>query len=570
MEWILPKDQEGDIFEYILKSRNIVDREKFFNPKTEHLHDPFLLHDIQKAVQAISEAILKGKKIFIHGDFDVDGVTATAILWQYLYRELKADVTPYIPNRFNEGYGLTAESITKLISMGAELIITVDCGVKDIELVHKYKDKVDFIITDHHTIRSSNLQNSNSKINVGKVVEEFLISADALAVVHPKLSGYPFSEICGAMVSWKLVSALNIFLKKKKDIYSYLDLAAIGTVCDIMPLIDENRAVVKLGIEKLRQTENVGLRALVDVCGVDIKNVGTYEIGFLLGPRLNAAGRLENAMTALKLLCTESEKNAFELANRLTQINLQRQKLTEEYLSLAEEQITKNGVQPINFIYGEEWPEGIVGLIAGRLTEKYNRPTLVGSKNGNVIKGSARSIGQIDITHILNDSSKYLLRFGGHSAAAGFSLQYEFMHDFIKEITYYVSSRFGDLNFTKQLSIDAVINYEFYNHEFATKLFSLNPFGLHNEKPVLAFLNLRLIGKKIIGKDQNHIKLTFKNSENKFVNAIGFGKKDKFESTINSLGSTTLLDIAGSLHLNEWNNETYLDFHVTDLRKSPL
>lgn len=300
MNWILPERKNTSIVEALFESRGIKDKELFFNPTTDHLHDPFLLHGMDEAVKVIDDAIKKKKKIFIHGDFDVDGITATSILWQFLYKEMKADALPYIPNRFTDGYGLSENSVQEMIKQGAELIITVDCGVKDLDIIHKYSDKAKFIITDHHIIRKdADEENEN-----GKVVGDYLISKDALAVVHPQLSSnYPFKEICGAGVSWKVACALNEKLDVGVDMLKYIDLAALGTVCDVMPLVDENRAIVSLGLKQLAKTEHIGLKELMRVAQINTAP-DSYHLGFVIGTRLNASGRLETAMDGVRLLTT--------------------------------------------------------------------------------------------------------------------------------------------------------------------------------------------------------------------------------------------------------------------------
>lgn len=406
MKWILPKKTDSDVFEQLLNSRTIQDKEKYFNPSLKHLYDPFLMSGMNAAVSTISKALKDKRKIFIHGDFDVDGISATSILWQFLYRDLNADVIPYVPNRFTEGYGLSDESIKAIIEQGGDLIITVDCGVKDIELVSKYSNKISFIITDHHTIRE---YDSNNLVENSKKIGNLIVSSKAKAVVHPQLGDYPFTEICGATVAWKLCSALNISLNTGIDIYKYLDLTCLGTICDVMPLIDENRIIVKYGLDRLRKTQNIGLKTMIEYLKLEPQSIDTYHIGFMIGPRLNASGRMQSAMDAVRLLTTQDNKFALEIVKKLDGLNTERQTLTQKYFELAEEQLKDNLDKKLLFVYGEEWPEGILGLIAGKLTEKYCRPAIAASINGEKVKGSARSIEEFHIANNLKSISSNCL-----------------------------------------------------------------------------------------------------------------------------------------------------------------
>src|SRR5260221_902803 len=396
MKWILPEQNEK-LIPWLLKSRGITNLQTFANTNVDDLYDPLLIYGAEEAAKVIYDFAKTKKKIFIHGDFDVDGITATSIMWQFLYRDLKANALPYIPSRFNEGYGLSEESITNIIDAGGELIITVDCGVKDVELIKKYSDKIKFVITDHHTVLDY-LPGAEGTKQVG----DFMVSSSALAVVHPRLGDYPFKEICGAVVSWKVCSAINNVFDLKVDVNKYLDLAAIGTICDIMPLVDENRIIVKEGLKKLATTQNLGLRVIMDGLKLDRNKIDTYHIGFLIGPRLNASGRLDTALDAVRLLTTTDRSYAQSLFLKLNDLNTKRQALTQEHLTLAEKQIAEQLENKILFVYGEDWPEGIVGLIAGKLTEKYNRPVIAGSIHDNIFKASARSIENFHIAEQLS------------------------------------------------------------------------------------------------------------------------------------------------------------------------
>ncbi len=563
MKWLLP-EQNKPLLEWIYESRNITDIDKFSNPKFEDLNDPFLMHGMKDAVKAIKEFIDSKKKIFIHGDFDVDGITATSLLWQFLYREAKANVIPYIPNRFNEGYGLSEESINAIIEQGGDLIITVDCGVKDIELIKKYSDKIKFIITDHHTILS--YDKDNSSLEGAKQVGEYIVSSSALAVIHPKLENYPFHELCGCSVAWKLCSALNEHLGLNLDMSRYLDLAALGTVCDVMPLIDENRIIVKLGLEQMKKTENLGLRTMFDALKVDKQQLDTYHLGFVIGPRLNASGRLESAMDAVRLLTTNNVAFAKQLVEKLNNLNQNRQALTLEYLEHAESQVKTQVDNKFYFIYGEDWPEGIIGLIAGKLTEKYHRPVIVGSLNKeNRIKASARSIEAFPIAKNLSTISSDLLAHGGHALAAGLSLDKANLDKVISQLSTLANEQITDADLEKVLRVDGILNCEDVNVGLYKSILNLSPFGMANHKPVLAMMDLDLKRYNTIGKENNHVKFYISNG-NSDIECVAFNSNDKFLEILRSYSTSQKLDVAGTLDLNSWNGEDKVTLNVKDIR----
>lgn len=565
MKWLFPNQDTEDVVEWLLRSRNL-SKENFLDYTTT-LHDPFLIYDMQKAVKAISNAIENKKKIFIHGDFDVDGISATTIMWDFLFRKLNADVKPYIPSRFDEGYGLSRESLDAIIAQGGEFVITVDCGVKDIDLVNEYKDKLEFVITDHHTIKSFS---SNENLPGSKKVGDYCISKDALAVVHPKLSGeYPFTEICGAVVSWKVCTALNEYLKAGFDMLEYIDLASLGTVCDIMPLIDENRTIVKLGLKRLKETSNVGLQELIKIAGINQDDLNEYHIGFAIGPRLNASGRLGHAMDAVRLLSTNSRESAKKLAEKLNQLNLQRQDLTKQYVELAEKKIAElDPNQKIYFIVGEDWPEGILGLIAGRLTEKYLRPVLVGSKSNGFIKGSARSIADYNIVEALRFADKYLSRHGGHAQAAGFGLDENSELDLYSALLSHANENITTSDFEKNMAIDAIANIENLDFELVELLHKFAPFGQGNLRPVLALKNIAPGYINIIGREKNHVKFVASSSQ-RFMEFIAFNSVERLKSDFGfNLNSSTLpnVDVAGFPEIDRWNGNKKIVFKVKDIR----
>lgn len=561
MKWIWPKNQSEDIREHILKTRNISNPEEFFNPGPKSFTDPALLYGATNAAKIIIEAIKAKKKIFIHGDFDVDGITSTTILWSFLYKDLNANVTPFIPNRFTEGYGLSAETISKIIEQGGELIITVDCGVKDIALVEKYKDKIDFIITDHHTITPWIGQEENSG---AKKIGNYAVSRFAKAVVHPKLNQKIYNEICAANVAWKLCLVINELIGTGIDLNKYLEFVAMGTVCDIMPLINENRAIVIEGVKRLRESENPGIKALCNVAQINQKAITSYHIGYVLGPRLNASGRLGSAMDAVRLFCTDSKENANTVAVKLNKLNLERQALTQKYLELAEQEVAKETTKKILFIVGDEWPEGILGLIAGRLCEKYGIPVIVGSNKNGIIKASARSIAGFHISEVLKSFSSDLKAYGGHSQAAGLTLLYPNFAGFLEKISAFANKNISSKMLEKKIVIDAATEIGDINNDLFSFIKGFEPFGGGNNKIIFGMRSLKVKSSRLIGRAKEHVKIILTKSEKEFAEGVFFNGAP----SIKLLETATLLDAAFYLDENEYLRKKSLFLNIADIKPS--
>ncbi len=550
--------KKDELIEFILNERGIGDTETFLNPSLDHIHDPFLIHGMKEVAESIIDAVEKKKKIVIHGDFDVDGVTGTSIMFDFLYREMGAEVTPIIPNRFTDGYGISEETLKRAKKQNAEVVITVDCGIKDVEIVEKYKNKFDFIITDHHSLLSSTEYPEEKHI---KVIGDHAVAKGARAVTHPGLGGsYPFRDICGAVVSWKVCMAVNELAGLNVNMYKYLGLAMMGTVCDIMPLRDENRAIVKFGLEKIRGTENPGLKALMDVSGINPKDLQSYQIGYVLGPRLNAAGRIDHALDAVRLLTTNSPKTAGTIARKLDDLNKERQDLTQEYSDKADEIVKAEGNKKVYFIVGEDWPEGIIGLIAGKLTQKHNRPVLVASKTGKHLKGSARSIPTFNIANAFKALDKHLIRHGGHAGAAGFQLDYSTLFDFKEDLENHVNENLTDQDLEKLLFIDSKVHINDIDFNVLEELFKLEPFGQNNPDPVFAFMDLFPNRVERFGSDSQHIKAYV--PERPDIEFIGFNNADRYYPL---LSSGSKIHIAGFPGINEWNGRKRLQIKISDV-----
>ncbi len=525
------------------------------------LVDSSKIYGMEKAVRVIEERIKKGGKIIIHGDFDVDGVCATTILFDYLYYKRGADVFPIIPNRIDEGYGLSEKTIQKAIDLGGKLIITVDCGIKDTELVEKYKKQIDFIITDHHQFKTD----VNGKILLPK----------AKAVVHsahPK-SKYP-TMISGGATAWQLVRELDknrtVILRQtqddnlqsKIDVNEYLDLVAISTVCDIIPLTSENRKLVQKGLKAFAITNRPGLKKLIEVTSIDLNKIDTYHFGFVIGPRLNAPGRvLGDAMDSVRLLVTKKTEQASELALKLHNLNLRRQEITKEYLELAEKQVDSKKKAIV--IIGEGWPEGILGLIAGKLAEKHFKPTFIASigEKDNITGSSRSPLDNFILVDALEAAKEHLIRFGGHKQAAGFASNKAIFTGFDVKVLKYINSITEDNDFIKKINIDLKIeDFSYLDIDDIGELRLLEPYGNSNQKPIFLFPNVRICNTKLFGKEANHIMIEFE-KDGKILTGKIFNFDPNMKPDLDSIK-----DIVGCIGINEWNGRKSIEVEIKHIQ----
>jgi single-stranded-DNA-specific exonuclease len=548
----------GDIMAQLLYNRGLESLEdvaNYIDLSVANLHDHNKLSGIDNAVIRIREALEKDQKIYIYGDYDVDGVTATSLLWDFLYRKLDINTLPYIPSRFEEGYGLGKKGLDHILKEGADLIISVDCGIRDIELVKEYSDKgLDFIITDHHSLVQDEEGN-------------YITSEDAVAVIHPKhpKSEYPFQEICGAAVAWKFVLALHDAFKDEIeddfDPFEYIDLVSIATITDIMPLQDENRIIVSEGLKSIKQTKNTGLKTLMMDAAIDMDDIEAYHYGFVIGPRLNAAGRMESAIDAVRLLSTQDYKSAAGYSAKLNKLNKERQDITKELLNKALDIIDKEySDKKIHIIWGEEWPEGVVGLVAGKLQEKLYKPILVASidKEG-IATGSARSISGFNVTDAITQADKILMRYGGHEQAAGFTLKEEYLEDFKAIIEDYAEENIKAEDLVPKLKIDMKLKLEDVDAELVENIKIMSPFGMKNPRPVFLFEEIPVLSKYLIGRDKNHVKIQTEND----VEIIAFNAKEDFKD----ISQGDLIDVVGNIDQNYWNGKTTMQIKYKDHKK---
>ncbi len=548
-----------DLTAQLAYNRNIEtsdDLETFLNPELDSLNNTGKLNDIEKAVQIILEKVKSKEKIYIYGDYDVDGICSTSILFDFLFRSLGANVMPYIPSRFDEGYGINPTAIKKLQDEGAGLIISVDCGIRDGKILNEVLSlKTDLIITDHHQTPEN---------------EEDLeiLKKTAKAVVHPLLNDYIFKDICATTVVWHLIRELAIEAKKQKlliedfDALKYLDLVALATVCDVMPLINQNRVIVAEGLKQMKDTQNTGLRELLMVSGISSEDLAAYHLGYVLGPRLNASGRLETALDGVRLLTSNNSEKVTELAKKLSDLNTKRQEMTKELMFESEKLLESWGSdKKLILITGQEWPEGLVGLVAGRLCEKYHRPVIVLSLKDGVAVGSCRSTSSFHITKAISLEADKLERYGGHAQAAGLTIKEENIRNFADNMLKYATEEISDEDLEKILSIEMELSEDIINKDTLEDINQFGPFGFGNKEPIISINSVKVINVKRVGNGGDHLKLTFR-KDVATIDAIGFKIGEKFAR----IKPGDILNIAGYLDLNKFNGVESVQFKIVDIQ----
>jgi len=526
----------------VLSARGISPEESpaFLEPRLEDLNDPFLMRDMDKAVERIITAMKESQKIMVHGDYDVDGVTSLSLLYRNL-TSIGLNVIPYIPDRFTEGYGLSSQGIEKAKEEGISLIITVDCGItalEEIEMARKYG--IDVIVTDHHEPRET--------------------LPEATAIINPKVDDYPFKDLAGVGVAFKLLEALYRKLSLNLNhLYWDLDLVALGTVADIVPLVKENRVFVHFGLKILEKSKKAGIKSLKSVTGLNGK-VEPWHISFILAPRLNAAGRLNHAIEAFKLLSTRDGLEALQLARELDRTNKERQGIERKILSEAEKMVRRMDLDKdwVIVLGSEDWHEGVIGIVASKLVEQYNRPTILLSFTGGIGKGSGRSIQNFNLFNALLDLEKYLLSFGGHKMAAGLRLEKENLQDFRRALNKLAKERLKKEYFEPELYIDGEIRLSDINQDILSVYRKLSPFGMGNPQPVFVAKNVTVKNDIRVMKDR-HISFTLKQAQIE-RRAIAFDAMDKREI----IQSGKPLNFAVQVSENNRNGE--IEFKVLDVK----
>lgn len=526
-----------EITEILFENRNIskLSRKDFFNPNIHNITGESVGLDKDELIKfskRIDKAIKKGEKIIIFGDYDVDGICATAILWETLYVETK-NVMPYIPGRIEEGYGLSIKGLDNLLKEypDTSLVITVDNGIVAFDAIDYAKKKgIDVIVTDHHQKEKDN--------------------PDAYCIIHT-------TTLCGAGIAWFLAKYLGF--EDEKKINEKLELACLATVADLVPLVGPNRSIVKYGIEELKSTKRIGIQELIQEAQLISDSINVYSIGFIIAPRLNATGRIDSAMEALRLLCTSNKLKAKELAGKISGINKNRQTLTEESVQHARQIAVEKNLEKITVVAHESYNQGVIGLIASQLVEVYYKPAFAISKGETISKGSARSIRGVNIIELLRSVKHTLIEVGGHPMAAGFSLKTEKIEEFVEEMSKKADEIVGDRLLVKNINIDCKLSFSLIDIELIGLLNKFAPYGMGNPEPVFMTNNVTVLESKIIGKERNHLKMKLK-SDGKVIDAVAFKMAEKARFTIGDM-----IDIAYTVDENEWNGNTLLQLKIKDL-----
>lgn len=537
----------SELLAVILVNRGITEKKDidiFLNPTRKDFHDPYSMPDMEKAVNRILKAIDEKEKVIIYGDYDVDGITSITVLKKFL-KERGLDVGYYIPNRLDEGYGLNKEAVEKIAEEGYKLIITVDCGISGIEEIkYAYEKGMEVIVTDHH-----------------EPLEEL---PDALAVVDCKRKDnkYPFKNLAGCGVVFKLAQAISQRLNlDEKEYLKYLDIVCVGTISDIVPLVDENRVIAKLGLKLVEQTRNPGLKALLVASGY--KEVNSNTVSFGVAPRINACGRMGKEEEALKLFLTDNIVEAGRITDNLNKYNRERQEIEKRIYQEALEKIEKNHLEENNVIVvgGENWHHGVIGIVASKITEQYFKPSILICFEGDEGKGSGRSIPGFDLHDALCQSSEYLEKYGGHEMAVGLSLKKENFQKFADKFEEIAKEAHTE-EIESVINIDREITIKDVNIDTINSLKALEPFGEANKLPVFIYKNLRIDSIRALSEGK-HLKLTLKDG-NTIINAIGFNMGKYAEE----YRISDKIDVLGVLEINTFNGIDTIQINMKDIRRS--
>ncbi len=510
--------------------------------------DPFLMLGMREAVQAIEQALQEGKNITVYGDYDTDGVTASSLLFEF-FSQLGSEPRVYIPNRFDEGYGLNLEAIDLLAAEGTHLLITVDCGIRSINEVRRAKELgMRVIITDHHQPGDS------------------LPPADAVINPHQPGDPYPYKELAGVGLAYKLAEAwLQSHPNPSIDLSQWLDLVAIGTVVDVAPLTGENRSLVKRGLAKMRQPQRQGLFSLAQVSSINPANINSGHLGFAIGPRLNAAGRLESALDSFRLLVSQDVFEAGWLAQQLDSLNTSRKEIANHIIESTMLQIaSQDPATPVLFSYSPDYNSGVVGLAAGRLAEVFYKPAIVGTVEGEHIKASCRSIPEFDINHALNQCGDLLVRYGGHPMAAGLTVRLEDAPALQERLNEIALASFHGLDLAPTIHIDYEIALNKLQGDHFPGILDavaqLEPTGASNPSAIFCSRNCRVLRASAVGKGE-HLKLVLGSGSNQ-MDAIAFRKGSLLETLPDKV------DIAYTFEINEFNGRSTMQLNVRDIQPS--
>ena len=562
MRWILkPKPEDSQVrslagelgidprVAYLLVQRGIHTYEQarlFFRPGWKDLHDPFLMMDMDKAVTRIEQAVRNNENILIYGDYDVDGTTSVALVYNY-FKQWYPQVTTYIPDRYQEGYGVSYQGIDYASDNDISLIIALDCGIKALDKVSYATEKgIDFIICDHHT--------------PGESIPE------AVAVLDPKRSdcAYPYKELCGCGIGFKLIQAVSAkFGTEDVDMSSFLDLVAVAIAADIVPMTGENRVLMALGMEVLNTDPRPGIRVLTEQTKKD--DIGVSDVVFIIAPRINAAGRMHHGNFAVSLLTESDLQQAREYASEIEIFNQERKGLDRQITEEALAQISDLGEEDryTSVVYKDSWHKGVIGIVASRLTETFYRPTLVFTKSNDKLAASARSVKGFDVYQALSQCSETLEQFGGHKYAAGLTLKEDQYEHFKAKFEQVVADSIDPQLLTPEIAIDAPIKLQTINPKFLRILKQFGPFGPGNMTPLFMAENLRDVGfAKQVGEKGKHLRLSISQEGSLPIGAIGFNLGDKLQRVS---GKQTFSAVF-SVEENVWNGKSSIQLKIRDIR----
>ena len=534
---------------------SVANAERFFNPSLSDLHDPFLMKDMDKAVDRLNRAMGAKEKILVYGDYDVDGTTAVSLVYKYL-RNYYSHIEYYIPTRDEEGYGISIKSIDYAVSKGVKLIIVLDCGIKAIEEIAYAKSQgIDFIICDHH------------------VPDDVL--PDAWAILNPKMEDntYPFPHLSGCGVGFKFMQAFaqSNGLTNNNELFVLLDLVAVSIAADIVPMIGENRIMTYHGLRRLNTNPNLGLKSIMKICGLTNREITISDVIFKIGPRINASGRMQSGIEAVDLLTTKDLKEATAKCKSIDQYNRDRKELDKRITEEANTILADRGEIDSNHktivIYNKNWHKGIIGIVASRLTELYYKPAVVLTLSNGLATGSSRSVQGYDIYSAIESARDLLENFGGHTYAVGLSLKEENIPAFTRRFEEYVARTIKPNQMMPQIDIDTYLKFDEITPEFLSLLNKFNPFGPGNQKPIFCSRNVLDFGtSKLVGRNLEHIKLELvDNTSAKVLNGIAFNMAEHFEH----IKSGKPFDICYTIEENKHpNNVGQFQLFVKEIRIS--
>ena len=496
---------------------SVEEADRFLHPQLKNLHNPFLLPDMDKAVERLNRAMGSKEKIMVYGDYDVDGTTAVALVYKYL-QNFYSNIDYFIPTRYEEGYGISSETIDDFARQGVKLVIILDCGIKaNVEIAHAREHGIDFIICDHH------------------VPDDEL--PQAVAILNPKMPGstYPCPHLSGCGVGYKLMQAFSISNGiPQADLEGMLDLVAVSIAADIVPMVDENRVMTFYGLRRLNSNPNMGLRAIIRICGLTGKEITISDVIFKIGPRINASGRMQSGREAVDLLVSRDITDAYQKARNIDQYNKDRKELdrriTEEANAILSQRIEAGSNKKSIVIFNKDWHKGIIGIVASRLTELYYKPSVVLTLSNGLATGSSRSVQGFDIYAAVDSTRDLLENFGGHTYAVGLSLKEENIPEFTRRFEEYVSANILPSQLKPTYEIDAYLTFSEITPELIATLRRFNPFGPGNNKPVFCTRNVIDFGtSKLVGRQLEHIKLELvDDTSGKVFNGIAFIKAELF------------------------------------------